>query len=321
MEDKEKLIWFVPLELREPNIDFSKFQKYNKNYKLCKGVYLLKFGNEYYIGKTNDKQGFQQRFRKHKMYIKKYFNDIEEMKSFDNVFNSHKWDGHHGYSKMTKALIDNNLTVDDIEYYLLDWQNELYDNDELLDLEEKYIKKYNAYIYGINQIGIVSFYFQILKGKQTQSNLSYIKTKYIKLEQLLFKYLVYVEEKNIYNYKWIQFNINNALGFYEGLFHIGIEKGIDFSKISKYKIFLSNWVFYISYLKAVKMTFNTENFKLISIKMETEKTMNNLKLKNKHIKYNSKIKKFIILGTLLIQLIAVLILIIFLLARKPHTSF
>lgn len=79
MENNEKLIWFVPLELREPNIDFSKFQKYNKNYKLCKGIYLLKFGNEYYIGKTNDKSGFQQRFRKHKMYIKKYLEVFENL--------------------------------------------------------------------------------------------------------------------------------------------------------------------------------------------------------------------------------------------------
>ncbi|WP_371246563.1 hypothetical protein ACA758_00935 [Mycoplasmopsis agassizii] len=142
--------------------------KFNENEK---GIYVLeividKVNSFYYIGKTLNSRGFRARIQSHKASIKKYFEDVMEAATVNNVgiregfqivASSTMWDGKHLYTKIVKLLLDTDQTVDDIkEHVLAILDNSLSsqnkeDNELASMIELNYINKFETYIYGLNQ--------------------------------------------------------------------------------------------------------------------------------------------------------------------------
>ena len=72
--------YFVPFEER-PKMNFSICTKYDSQFSSYEGIYLIKIGDEYYVGKTNST--FGRRFSNHRVLIKKYLQDIETTGSYN----------------------------------------------------------------------------------------------------------------------------------------------------------------------------------------------------------------------------------------------
>ena len=103
--------YFVPFEKR-PKMNFSICTKYDSQFSSYKGIYLIKIGDKYYVGKTNST--FGRRFSDHRVLIKKYLQDIETTGSYKETFTSGRWDGKHLYSKFVMAMTQNNIKIEQI---------------------------------------------------------------------------------------------------------------------------------------------------------------------------------------------------------------
>lgn len=236
--------YFVPFEKR-PKMNFSICTKYDSQFSSYKGIYLIKIGDEYYVGKTNST--FGRRFSDHRVLIKKYLQDIETTGSYKETFTSGRWDGKHLYSKFVMAMTQNNIKIEQIEFFVIEFQKEKYDDKFLMTRENYYIEHFKSYIYGMNQIGITILAHEILykfiyRGiKLTKSDLEEYKERFILDEKKFVNFLKQIYEKHLFIYKWVRFNIRNGINFYRRLLEFGFNKFQRYEdEISDFKELFSN---------------------------------------------------------------------------------
>ncbi|WP_143823638.1 hypothetical protein [Mycoplasmopsis agassizii] len=201
--------------------------KYNEN---GKGIYVLeividKKNSFYYIGKTLNSRGFRARIQSHKASIKKYFEDVMEASTVNNVsikegfqivVKSTMWEGKHLYSKIVKLLLDTDQTVDDIKEHVLailddSLSSQSKEDSELASMIElNYINKFETYIYGLNQWEhIICFHKIANSDSPIPSDLGYcIETIFDFLDYILSDR--YVEDIHI---AFGKFNFSNGIGF------------------------------------------------------------------------------------------------------------
>ncbi|MBN3534440.1 hypothetical protein [Mycoplasma procyoni] len=211
--------WFyinqAPIELIR-----SKGVKYNKAlHKNAKGIYAFIIKNTFYIGKTNSKTGFYERFYRHRSSINEFHKDVEISGSWFETFKTDKWAGKHTYSKMTSAII---IFDADVEIYILEHSQEKYDPYFLDSLEMKWIQKTSAIMHGINQFRIIQLYY----WARTVGSEFLDKQENKDLYDLAAKELEEADNKVATNPNsfWLTFNLSNAKSFKMGFDNLfGIE--------------------------------------------------------------------------------------------------
>ena len=83
------------------------------------------------------------------------------------------------------AMTQNNIKIEQIDFFVIEFQKEKYDDKFLMARENYYIEHFKGYIYGINQIGITILTHKILhkfiyRGiKLTKSDLEEYKERFI----------------------------------------------------------------------------------------------------------------------------------------------
>lgn len=209
---KEKILQLIELHKTK---ELTNNTRYNES-----GIYLIYIDNfdddsiiPFYIGQTTD---FQKRYKAHfskiialnKLSFDSYYHYMFKMKYS-------LYEGHFNYCKIFKYMVEHNCTLKDFHMIILD------ETEENLDeLEKKYINEYLAPFFGFNQINTI---FEYNKLKSLDSN--------IISEDFWINYFNYVldDVENIdkyYDYGYTKFNylyaIPNEFSFNQlGKFNIG----------------------------------------------------------------------------------------------------
>ncbi len=184
------------------------------------GIYILYIDNlilddiiPIYVGQSVN---LYNRRTSHRTNTKKLFELSKEQYNKTIPLNS----GKYLYCKLVSTLKNNNKTLDDVKFKILEYCNK----DELDDKESYWINYFETTIYGFNQ------FEEIIKSNKLTAEIVYAKDKTkidyddiaIRGTELLAKFKNKVEkfDKSLLKYKYYSINYSLLLGNYNSLFRV-----------------------------------------------------------------------------------------------------